>query len=85
MNDLTLYLKDFLKEAFFAKSEFDNWSDFLIDTISKQSSEIGTYLDFLDDCIENSNDQNMIAKAKELLDTNGRKPILLSDLFKRRE
>jgi hypothetical protein len=84
MNDLTLYLKDFLKEAF-AKSEFDNWSDFLIDTISKQSSEIGTYLDFLDDCIENSNDQNMIAKAKELLDTNGRKPILLSDLFKRRE
>jgi hypothetical protein len=84
MNDLNLYLKDFLKEAF-AKSEFDNWSDFLIDTISKQSSEIGTYLDFLDDCIENSNDQNMIAKAKELLDTNGRKPILLSDLFKRRE
>jgi hypothetical protein len=83
MNDLT-HLKDFLKEAF-AKSEFDNWSDFLIDTISKQSSEIGTYLDFLDDCIENSNDQNMIAKAKELLDTNGRKPILLSDLFKRRE
>jgi hypothetical protein len=84
MNDLNLYLKDFLKEAF-AKSEFDNWSDFLIDTISKQSSEIGIYLDFLDDCIENSNDQNMIAKAKELLDTNGRKPILLSDLFKRRE
>jgi hypothetical protein len=84
MNDLNLYLKDFLKEAF-AKSEFDNWSDFLIDTISKQSSEIGTYLDFLDDCIENSNDQNMIAKAKELLDTNGRKPKLLSDLFKRRE